>query len=99
MTIKMRILLTLIPSAVFATALSGALMAKLANGTFEIAGTAILSAVMIGLIGSLLQRWWLRPLQELATAARTETDDPVLRPLAERLDGQATPGWTGTLHR
>ena len=89
MTIKMRILLTLIPSAVFATALSGALMAKLAHGTLEIVGTAVLSAVLIGLMSSLLQRWWFRPLQELASTARTETDDPVLRPLAARLDAQA----------
>ncbi len=89
MTINVRIILSVVLSTVLATALAAAIVTPWIEGLPAMAGIAILSAVLTTLFVMLLKGWWFRPLLEMATAERAETDDPLLRPLAERLAAQA----------
>ncbi|HEB67352.1 MAG TPA: hypothetical protein ENI93_05345 [Gammaproteobacteria bacterium] len=89
MTIILRIILSVVLSTVLATALAVASVTPWIEGLPAMVGIAILSAALTTLFVTLLKGWWFRPLLEMATAERAETDDPLLRPLAERLTAQA----------
>jgi hypothetical protein len=89
MTIRIRILLTLIPSAVFITAISAAVLASWLAGPALYLGVALVSALALAALVPLLLPWWLRPLQALAADPAASADDPMLRPLAGRLTGEA----------
>ncbi len=88
MTIKMRVLLTLIPSAAVSFFLADFIASWLApaGGILHDTLLVVLSLLLLAAASRLLLSWWLQPLRALADSP--QTTDPLLRPLAERLTTQ-----------
>ncbi len=90
MTIKMRLLLTLIPSAAVSALVSQLLIDRVlpGGGPLSLLAGMILFSLLIALAALLLFPWWLRPLKQIDPDHPAESGDPLLQPLTEQLAHQ-----------
>ncbi len=90
MKIKMRIVLTLIPSAFLVFVGSSSILSHWLNGSLLHVASAAMATAILGALVSLLARWWLQPVQAVAAEETPATDDPLLVPMVDRVAAQAT---------